>query len=399
MKHGPAPGAIRPRGRVAARVLAAGLLLVALLALAGCGGSRGRGGSAPDRAGEPNPRVIAFYYPWYGTPERDGEYRHWAHAQMGEVPRRVQYPGGRDIGADFYPAGGCYSANDPAVLRRQMAQLAEAGVGALCASWWGEGSFEDLALAGLFDAAAAAGLRVCTHLEPLPGRDAALSRQAIAALLARFGAHPALWREEGSGRPLVFVYDSYLSPVAEWARLLEPDGDLSIRGTALDCAVIGLWVEAGHGEDLARAGFDGAYSYFATDGFTYGSTAANWPAMAAFCRERGLCFVPCVGPGYADLRIRPWNGANQREREEGAYYRRQAAAALAVSPPLIGLTSWNEWHEGTQIEPAEPASVEGFVYRDYGALGPNGYLRLTREWTARVPAGPPSRCGGAAAAP
>jgi len=157
------------------------------------------------REAPPNPRIIAFYYPWYGTPERDGEWRHWAHAQMGDVARRVQYPGGRDIGADYYPAGGCYSSNDPQVLRRQMAQLAAAGVGALCASWWGEGSFEDRALAGLFDAAGAAGLRVCFHLEPLPGRDAALSRQAIASLLALTLAVVAMVRARRKARPVLGV--------------------------------------------------------------------------------------------------------------------------------------------------------------------------------------------------
>jgi hypothetical protein len=303
------------------------------------------------------------------------------------VADRVTYPGDGDIGADFYPAGGCYSSRDPETLRRHMDQLRQAGVGSVCVSWWGEGSFEDRALPGVLDAAAAAGLRVSIHLEPLPGRDAAVSRAALASLLERFGDHPALWREVGGGRPLVFVYDSYLSPPDEWRRLLTAGGDLSIRGTDLDCVMIGLWVESGHGRDLLAAGFDGAYTYFATDGFTFGSTAANWPGMAAFCRDEGLLFVPCVGPGYADLRIRPWNGANQRDREDGAYYERLAAAALAVRPPLVGLTSWNEWHEGTQIEPAQPAAAPGFTYHDYGDLGPRGYLELTARWTARYAAG------------
>ncbi len=349
------------------------LLLVVLGALiAGC--------AAPDA---PDHRVHAFYYPWYGTPDRDGEWRHWAHDQMGAVDDRVSYPGDRDIGADFYPAGGCYSSNDPAVLARHMEQLADAGVGSLCTSWWGEGSFEDAALPALLDAAADAGLQVSFHLEPLPGRDATVSRAALASLLGRFGDHEALWREEGTGRPLVFVYDSYLSTPEEWARLLTPDGDLTIRGTDLDCVMIGLWVESGHGADLVAGGFDGAYTYFATDGFTHGSSTVNWPDMAAFCDREDLLFVPCAGPGYADLRIRPWNVANQRDRDGGDYYRRMTDAALAVSPALIGLTSWNEWHEGTQIEPAEAAAANGFTYRDYGEVGEDGYLGLTREWIER----------------
>jgi len=63
-----------------------------------------------------------------------------------------------------------------------------------------------------------------------------------------------------------------------------------------------------------QAGFDGAYTYFAADGFTYGATAANWPRMAAFCRRHGLLFVPSVGPGCAFLRaprapraLAPWH--------------------------------------------------------------------------------------------
>ena len=353
-----------------------------LLALALAAAALGCGMPAPD----PDPRVHAFYYPWYGTPEFDGEYRHWAHDQMGAVEHRVSYPGGDDIGADFYPAGGCYSSNDPAVLARHMDELRSAGVGSLCASWWGEGSFEDAAMPALLDAAARSGLKVSLHLEPLPGRDAAVCREALASYLGRYASHEALARDPERGLPIVFVYDSYLSSVEEWRRLLAPAADLTIRGTDLDCFMIGLWVERHHGDDLHRAGFDGMYTYFATDGFTYGSSTVNWPAMAAFAREQGMTFVPCVGPGYADLRIRPWNTANQREREGGVYYRQMAASALAVEPAMIGLTSYNEWHEGTQIEPAEARIAGGFRYRDYGSEGLDGYLTMTAEWMLRYSA-------------
>jgi glycoprotein endo-alpha-1,2-mannosidase len=343
------------------------LALLTVLALLGC--------SAPEQI--PDARVHAFYYPWYGTPELDGEWIHWSHDQLGDVAGRITYPGGDDIGADFYPRLGPYSSNDPDILREHMAMLKRAGVGSLCASWWADGSFEDQALPALLDAAAEDGLGVSFHLEPFPGRDAVTSLKAIKSLLNRFGEHSGLYRG-GDGRPLFFVYDSYLTPMEEWARLLHPDGDLTIRGSEFDATMIGLWVEADHGEELLSAGFDGTYSYFATDGFTYGSTTSHWPDMSEFCAVNQLIFVPCVGPGYADLRIRPWNTANQRDREHGDYFQRMIQAAIDIKPELIGVTSFNEWHEGTQIEPAVAKSISGFTYQDHEDEGAEGYLDQTR---------------------
>lgn len=45
---------------------------------------------------------------------------------------------------------------------------------------------------------------------------------------------------------------------------------------------------------------------------------------------------------------------------------------------IITITSFNEWHEGTQIEPAVPFTdnTTGFVYSTY-AQGPEQYLHQT----------------------
>ncbi|MBC8422688.1 alpha-mannosidase [bacterium] len=365
--------------RIGRRVFQAAALL-GLLMLITASGCRDE---APDRpAPTPEPRVHAFYYPWYGTPELDGSYRHWNHAQLGAVEDRRTYQGGDDIGADFYPSLGCYSSGDPVAVQQHMHWAARAGIGTLCVSWWGVHSFEDRLLPVLLKSADLHGLELSLHLEPFPGRDAATMRGALIHLVGRYGDRDVFYHLPGDDRLVCFVYDSYLTPAAEWAALLRPGGRLSIRGTNLDVVMLGLWVEEDDGPELLAAGFDGFYTYFATDGFTYGSTVANWSALAAFARAHDLIFVPCVGPGYADLRIRPWNIANQREREAGAYYRRMAAAAVATSPDLIGLTSFNEWHEGTQIEPAQPNSLPDFVYRDYLPLEPEAYLDLTAQWVA-----------------
>ena len=54
----------------------------------------------------------------------------------------------------------------------------------------------------------------------------------------------------------------------------------------------------------------------------------------------------------------------------------------------MGVTSFNEWHEGTQVEPASSTphtdDSEKYRYMSYGAGGENAYLDLTRKWAAKL---------------
>jgi hypothetical protein len=58
---------------------------------------------------------------------------------------------------------------------------------------------------------------------------------------------------------------------------------------------------------------------------------------------------------------------------------------VGVEPALVTITSFNEWHEGTQIEPAAVGATNGlgYAYEDYGSLAPEGYLTLTSQWVTR----------------
>jgi hypothetical protein len=103
----------------------------------------------------------------------------------------------------------------------------------------------------------------------------------------------------------------------------------------------------------------------------------------------GSLYVPSVGPGFQSTRIAPEEGTNFG-RKEGETYNLQWEAALGttVEPPMVTITSFNEWHEGTQIEPAKPATNgKKYTYRDYGNLGENGYLKLTKEWVDKYRVG------------
>ena len=374
--------------------------------------------------------TFAFLYLWYGTPEGDGRWLHWDHAQLPHwqeavraryPPASVRYLPPDDIHAPFYPERGLYSSRDPATLRSQFRGMRElGGISVAICSWWGradgsskgdsQGVVTDALMPAVLDAASSAGVTVALHLEPYEGRDAESVARDLAYLADTYGAHPALARRSrlsvgGPPLPLLFVYDAYHIAPAQWARLLAPGGDLCVRGGAADGNFVGLWLAQGDGDDLVRGGFDGAYSYFATDGFSWGATSAHWLQMSAFCRARGLAFVPCVGPGYDDSRIRPWNVENRRDREGGAYYTRMWESALAAAPDAVAVTSYNEWGEGTQIEPSVPRRVDvdalaplgralnrtmraaiglSDAYSDYAPEAPGFYLELTRRFSARL---------------
>ncbi len=338
-------------------------------------------------ATQPDNRVHAFYYTWYGNPETDGHWVHWDHQVILREGGGKNHRPPEDIGASFYPADGLYSSNSPTDVARHMQQMRAAGVGVVATTWWGVGDYTDKALPVVFDAAEAHGLKVCFHIEPFRGRNATTTREALVYLLDQYGEHPALYRLDG--RPMVYLYDSYLSPAKDWATILDPDAENTIRGTKYDTFMIGLWVKEHEGPYMLDGHFDGFYTYFAVDGFTYGSTLENWPALAKWAKDQGKLFIPSVGPGYEDLRVRPWNTKNFRARENGAYYDRMFEAAFGAAAPLISITSFNEWHEGTQIEPAIPKAIPAkdgeaaYTYLDHENRSPEWYLERTAYWVTQ----------------
>lgn len=135
--------------------------------------------------------------------------------------------------------------------------------------------------------------------------------------------------------------------------------DGGLRCGSNDVFAIALWLDEDGGEQAISGGFDGTYTYFAVDGFSYGSTTSNWQGMMASMVAAGKMFVPSVGPGYDDTKIRPWNSQWRRSRDGGKYYDAMWLAALDLRPaPMsVTITSWNEWGEGTQIEPAVDMSI------------------------------------------
>lgn len=329
-----------------------------------------------------NFKVHTFYYGWFGNPEYDGKYNNWNHPIIPHWRDTTwnnagSFPGKNDIGANYFPALGAYSSNDPEIIAKHMALIKEAGIGVLAISWWGANHFTDKSVKTYLDLAEQFGLKLAFHIEPVY-KSAVEFREHLEYLDENYLTHPAVFKH--NGLPLYYIYDSGKVKYYEWSKLLSTEGGLTVRNTTLDAIFIGHWERERDGGFITKSGFDGFYTYYASEGFMYGCTSTNWPTLAKFAKENNLIFIPCLGPGYIDTRIRPWNAKNTEARENGKYYERMFMNAVNANPYFIGITSFNEWHEGTQIEPAIPKTIPGYTYEDYGKdTDPMFYIKKTRE--------------------
>jgi glycoprotein endo-alpha-1,2-mannosidase len=304
-------------------------------------------------------RVAIFYYPWWGNPARDGRYLHWN--ADGHLPPAT-------IASEYFPARGLYSSADPVVIHQQLAEIRAAGIDTIIVSWWGWGSIEDARLPAILAEARRDRLRVAIHLEPYPGRTIGSVRADIAHLTTL-------------GIRDFYVYHPQEFTAFQWLELLFHRTSPDLR----------LFAETDLVGWAARAGFDGVYTY---DIVSHG--ASSFGRLCQQARAAGLACAPSVGPGYDARAVRPDDVV--KPRDGGATYDQLWLAALRAAADEVTITSYNEWHEGTQIE----AAMAMGGYEDYdGAWGLHGlaarraYLERTAYWTAAFRRALERRAGGA----
>ena len=298
---------------------------------------------------DPSYKVAAFYYPWYGNPTVDGEWVHW----NGGGPYSFNPP--QDISSDYFPASGAYSSRDPAVVAQHMAWLRQAGVGVIITSWWGQGTHEDSAVPLLLQMAEHYGIKVAFHIEPYGGRTASGLVSDIKYIYRKYGNSPAFFRS-GTSTPyspgnqmkgmffawcIEFVGECGKQPAQAdyWQKAMDeihalPDGALVIANT-----LQGSWIDGGH--------FDGLYNY----------VTLHLEQEGGFAWARGLppgaLYIPSVIPGNSAKRV-GYPADTYVARQDGRTFNDQWTAALStgVQPEMVTITSFNEWHEGSEIEPS-----------------------------------------------
>jgi len=286
---------------------------------------------------------MAFYYPWYGVPDGPGgagQTVHWGKIDAEQF----------DIEAStHYPFPGAYDSHDPAVIDRHCRWAKAAGIDTFIASWWGHGDYTDRAMPIILDKCKEHGLQACIYYETVPRpKTPQAAAQDIIRVLDKYGSHEAHLKV--GGKPVVFIYVRAVEELGltgwfEAVRLIK-------AGYQPGATILGDQFSYG----AARV-FDGVHTYN-TAGSLAGLSAdevrrwasgmyRSWVRLAD---EAGKISTITVIPGYDDTKIR--TPGLKIERFDGDLYRVQWDQAIAADPHWVLVTSFNEWHEGSEVEPS-----------------------------------------------
>lgn len=304
------------------------LLLAALL----------RFSSVPAAHAARPPLVLAFYYDWFDE-------NTWRPDKVPDFPVIR------------------YHSRDPYAIARHIQQARSAGIDAFVVSWWGVGNPTDDVFRTMIEQAHATNFRVAIDFELTSPfyKSRADAVNSLRTLLTTHAQHPGYLRVDG--KPVIFFWRQQLYSVDDW-RAIRDNVDPNRQF---------IWIAEGVDETYQRV-FDGHHLYMVAWAKNVHAELNKWPRrIRKFGADK--IWVATVNPG-ADNRKAGQSEIVVRDRENGEFYREMWRAAFSTYPDWIIINSWNEWVEGTMIEPSIT----------YGDL----YLNITREFAARFKAGLPT---------
>lgn len=336
------------------KALAAGL---ALLALSGA------------LAGE-GIHVSAYYYPWYGD---DG--RHWREGYHGR-------------GGEGAPVLGEYSSRDAETVRRHLEWSREFGIDAWICSWWGPDSWEDgtlrrhvlpeletdgrTRLCLLYEAQGLLGLDPEKGIEFDPAKSEAFVSH-FRFLADHYFSHPSYLRIDGL--PVVYLYLSRTFSGDYERALMRARAVAQARGH--EVYLVGDEVYWGEPDPQRLSLYDAVTAYNMHGPLSYAG-AEDWSGFVRDCGEIyakyrqaaaavGTGFIPGVLPGF-DTGGRHYPVPRQIRPGAGPDSFLEAFLEMAkeqIDPALkrVDVTSFNEWHEGTQLEPSRRGANGGEALR------------------------------------
>ena len=304
------------------------------------------------KASSEPPMILAHYMPWFmAKPTSDRWGWHWT---MNAFDPEKIVDGKAEIAAHLHPLIGPYDSADPHVLEYQLLTMKMAGISGVIVDWYGLQDHNDYAMLHRNT------LKLVEQIERLGMKFAICYEDQTIPVLVKAGkvredervnhaANEIRWMTENwfqltsyvkvEQKPLLLSFGQAGLTDAEWTNCL---GQLKTPVSYLSLH---------HRRSSAIGAFDWpipADAFRAYERFQ--KESRDWPTAipVAFPRFVDIYAEAKIGPSYGRV-----------DDDQGKSFRMMLEAGLKSGAPVVQIATWNDWGEGTIIEPSHE-----YGYRD-----------------------------------
>ncbi len=301
---------------------------------------------------QPKPLVLAHYMPWYQAKPFSSTWGwHWT---MNVFDPDKSTDGRRELASHFRPLIGPYDSGDPDVLEYHLLTMRLAGIDGVIVDWYGLSDLYD------YPAIHKNTVQLAKASERLGMKFAICYEDQTVPALIKAGRLEDGDRVNHVVKELQWLSENWFKSPS-YVQLGGCPVLLSFGQSGLTDAE---WTKA-----LAQSGVKANY-FSQHHRRTAAVGAFDWPvpsdplsALARFRTESRAWdkAIPVAFPRFVDIyeQARVHASYGTLPDDGGKRFRQMVEDGLASETPVVQIATWNDWGEGTQIEPSEE-----FGYRD-----------------------------------
>jgi len=311
----------------------------------------------PQPVSKTNPaRVFMHFMPWFQSREISGFWGyHWR--MNNQNPEITDQAGRRQIASHYYPLTGPYDSRDPIIIEYQLLLMKYAGVDGVLIDWYGTHNVNDYAAnqkgtEAVVQKIAETGLRFGIVYEEYTAGIVAdkTDKTAIEAARAdmeflqdRYFPSASYIRVDGS--PLLLTFGPrYFNNASQWTQIFDI---LPHKPVFLP-----LW------NHTSRVGTSNAQGEFAWVDFSQDLSEMN-----SFYNKGFKYLIGSAYPGFHDFYAEGNAGTSYGyvDYDRGENLEKLLAKAAERNAEYVQLVTWNDYGEGTMIEPTVERGFDDLV--------------------------------------
>ncbi|MCQ2981702.1 MAG: glycoside hydrolase family 99-like domain-containing protein [Treponemataceae bacterium] len=349
------------------------------------------------------PKVLVHYMPWFSAPDTsDGYGFHWHQGGTAFDPYTVLDNGQANIASHLYPLTGPYDSRDTAVLEYQAALMKVCGIDGVIFDWYGIHNALDYAevhanTMAMIEVLRRAGLSYCICYEDqsikhmieggvIAKQDAVATAREVFNFMEDEWFHDPLYVMH-DGRPVVLCFGpQYFFQQKQWDEIF---GGCENRPWFVSL------------EDHSNELSDGQYNWFNMNGEKTPKDLVKQINRFYENQSESDFLVATAFAGFHDIYAQ--TGATSYgylDYADGRAFDLTLQAAIAANADIIQIATWNDYGEGTCIEPtvehgyneltvlqnlrgaAAAGSDQPFPWRAQDIRGPLAVYRILADSTA-----------------